>query len=77
MAQFSVNPERCDPYKNFKFRVKWDSRYVAGVSEATQPISECSISPETFRSCRSVFLFLNWGKFYLTSYPLTAGGKVG
>jgi phage tail-like protein len=33
MAQFSVNPERFDPYKNFKFRVKWDGRYVAGVSK--------------------------------------------
>jgi phage tail-like protein len=34
MAQFSVNvdPQRFDPYKNFKFRVKWDGRYVAGVS---------------------------------------------
>jgi phage tail-like protein len=35
MAQFSVNvqPQRFDPYKNFKFRVKWDSKYVAGVSK--------------------------------------------
>ena len=32
MAQFSVNPHRFDPYKNFKFRVKWDGKYVAGVS---------------------------------------------
>ncbi len=31
MAQFRVNAERFDPYKNFKFRVKWDGRYVAGV----------------------------------------------
>ena len=31
--QFSVNPQRFDPYKNFKFRVKWDSKYVAGVSK--------------------------------------------
>ena len=29
---FSVNPARRDPYKNFKFRVKWDGRYVSGVS---------------------------------------------
>src|SRR5215470_4544952 len=35
MAQFSVNPERFDPYKNFKFRVKWDGRYVAGISKVT------------------------------------------
>src|SRR5256885_3757724 len=33
MAQFSVNPTRFDPYKNFKFRVKWDGRYVAGISK--------------------------------------------
>lgn len=33
MAQFSVNPTRFDPYKNFKFRVKWDGRYVAGMSK--------------------------------------------
>jgi len=35
MAQFSVNVERFDPYKNFKFRVKWDGRYVAGVSKVS------------------------------------------
>jgi phage tail-like protein len=33
MAKFSVNTNRFDPYKNFKFRVKWDGRYVAGVSK--------------------------------------------
>src|SRR5437763_4789523 len=33
MAQFSVNPQRFDPYKNFKFRIKWDGRYVAGISK--------------------------------------------
>jgi phage tail-like protein len=37
MAQFSVNvqPQRFDPYKNFKFRIKWDNRYVAGVSKVS------------------------------------------
>ncbi len=33
MATFSVNTYRLDPYKNFKFRVKWDGKYVAGVSK--------------------------------------------
>ena len=33
MAEFVVNSQRFDPYKNFKFRVKWDGRYVAGVSK--------------------------------------------
>jgi phage tail-like protein len=31
MAQFSVNVQRFDAYKNFKYRVKWDGRYVAGI----------------------------------------------
>jgi len=33
MAQFSANPQRHDPYKNFKFRCKWDGKYVAGISK--------------------------------------------
>ena len=33
MTEFPVNPTRFDPYKNFKFRVKWDGQYVAGVSK--------------------------------------------
>jgi phage tail-like protein len=33
MAQFSVNPQRFDPYKNFKFRIKFGTDYVAGVSK--------------------------------------------
>ena len=35
MAQFSVNAQRFDPYKNFKFRVKFGEspNYVAGVSK--------------------------------------------
>ena len=35
MAQFVVNQGRLDPYKNFKFRLKWDGRYVAGVSKVS------------------------------------------
>ncbi len=41
MAQFPVNSTRLDPYKNFKFRVKWASQpsaplqYVAGISKVT------------------------------------------
>jgi phage tail-like protein len=35
MAQFSVNAQRFDPYHNFKFRLKWDGRYVAGVSKVS------------------------------------------
>ncbi len=35
MAEFPVNPTRYDPYKNFKFRVKWDGQYVAGISKVS------------------------------------------
>ncbi|HSS48473.1 MAG TPA: phage tail protein [Thermoanaerobaculia bacterium] len=34
MAQFTKNTQRFDPYKNFKFRIKWDGKYVAGVCKA-------------------------------------------
>ena len=33
MPPFTTNAQRFDPYKNFKFRVKWDGRYVAGISK--------------------------------------------
>ncbi|MDQ3690911.1 MAG: phage tail protein [Chloroflexota bacterium] len=35
MPQFAVNPNRFDPYKNFKFRVKWDGRFVAGITRVS------------------------------------------
>jgi phage tail-like protein len=37
MAQFSVNAERFDPYKNFKFRVFWENSTtpVAGISKVS------------------------------------------
>jgi len=35
MAEFTANPQRFDPYKNFKFRLKWDGKYVAGVSKVS------------------------------------------
>ena len=35
MPQFTVNATRFDPYKNFKFRLKWDGKYVAGISKVT------------------------------------------
>jgi len=31
--EFTVNAGRHDPYKNFKFKVMWDGRYVAGISK--------------------------------------------
>src|SRR3954471_15489289 len=35
MPEFSVNTDRFDPYQNFRFRVKWDGRYVAGVQKVS------------------------------------------
>ncbi len=35
MAIFPANPSRLDPYKDFKFRLKWDGRFVAGVSKVS------------------------------------------
>jgi hypothetical protein len=33
MAQSAMNNPRFDPYKNFKFRVKWDGRDVVGINK--------------------------------------------
>lgn len=35
MPAFVTNPARVDPYKNFKFRLKWDGKYVAGISKVS------------------------------------------
>ena len=33
MAKLRANVPRFDPYKNFNFRVKWEGRFVAGVTK--------------------------------------------
>jgi phage tail-like protein len=45
--QFPVNTSRFDPYKNMKFRIKWDGRYVAGVSKVSA--LKKSTEPNTHR----------------------------
>ena len=35
MAEFTVNTTRFDPYKNFKFKLKWDGQYIAGISKVS------------------------------------------
>ena len=59
--QFPANIHRFDPYKNMKFRIKWDGKYVAGVSKisalkrTTEPVthreggdpSHARVSPTT------------------------------
>ena len=33
--EFKVNSTRYDPYKNYRFHVKWNGRYVAGISKVS------------------------------------------
>lgn len=35
MTEFSVNTHRLDPYKNFKFRVMWDAKYIPGITKVS------------------------------------------
>jgi len=35
MPKFTVNTNRFDPYHNFKFKLKWDGQYVAGLSKCS------------------------------------------
>jgi phage tail-like protein len=35
MAQFTVNTHRFDPYKTYKFRLKMDGQYIAGLSKCS------------------------------------------
>jgi phage tail-like protein len=62
--QFTVNASRFDPYKNMKFRVKWDGKYVAGISKvsalkrSTEPVTHREGGdPSTSRVSPSVWKF--------------------
>jgi phage tail-like protein len=33
MAKFTVNATRFDPYLGFRFKIKWDGKYVAGLNK--------------------------------------------
>jgi len=62
--QFPVNAHRFDPYKNMKFRIKWDGRYVAGVSKISALKRSTEVvthreggDPSTSRVSPSVFKF--------------------
>ena len=35
MSRISPNAPRFDPYRNYKFRIRWDGRHVAGVSKVS------------------------------------------
>ena len=62
--QFPVNTTRFDPYKNMKFRIKWDGKYVAGVSKisalkrSTEPVTHREGGdPSTSRVSPSIWKF--------------------
>ncbi len=64
MPEFSVNTHRFDPYKNYKFRIKWDGKYVAGVSKisalkrSTEPVTHREGGdPSTSRVSHSTWKF--------------------
>ena len=42
-AEFPANPQRLDPYKNFKFRLKWDGQYIAGISKVSPLIRDTAV----------------------------------
>ena len=33
MPKFTVNSTRFDPYLGFRFKIKWDGQYVAGLNK--------------------------------------------
>jgi phage tail-like protein len=35
MAKFTANAQRYDPYRNFKFKIKIDNQYVAGLNKCS------------------------------------------
>jgi phage tail-like protein len=43
MDQLSTDPQRVDPYKNFKFRLSWEGRHVAGFSEVSGLTEDISV----------------------------------
>lgn len=64
IPSFPVNTHRFDPYKNFKFRIKWDGKYVAGVSNisalkrSTEPVTHREGGdPSTSRTSPSTWTF--------------------
>lgn len=62
--QFPVNTHRFDPYKNMKFRIKWDGKYVAGVSKISALKRSTEVvehreggDPSTSRKSASIWKF--------------------
>src|SRR5918911_910191 len=68
MAQFSVNAGRFDPYKNFKFQVKWDGRYVAGGSEVSLKDFRKDVIIEVYNEAGQVVLGYKVFRCWVSEY---------
>jgi phage tail-like protein len=45
MAKFTVNSTRFDPYLGFRFKIKWDGQYVAGLSKCSALKRTTEVTP--------------------------------
>jgi len=45
VPKFTVNTDRFDPYLNFKFKVKWDGQYVAGLNKCSALKKTTEVTP--------------------------------
>jgi phage tail-like protein len=45
MPKFTVNSDRFDPYLGFKFKIKWDGKYVAGLSKCSALKKSTEVTP--------------------------------
>ena len=86
MAGFAVSTQQLNPYKNFKFRVKWVARYVAGFSKVStlklgnEPMDyrECgagSSSLKTPGQIKSGAITLEYGVTYDTEFVKWASSQ--
>ena len=90
MAEFSVNAQRFDPYKGYMFRVKWDGKYVAGLSKmgalkrTTDPVAHREggdpaherKSPGKTHYDAVLLERIEWGNFHGFVTGLKTGGKL-
>lgn len=72
MAKFTVNAKRVDPYRNFKFRVKIDNIYVAGLNKCS-PLKKMTEMVEWYESGNPSTPFKLPGKTKYDPITLSAG----
>ena len=72
MAKFTANPERVDPYRNFKFRVKIGTRYVAGLNKCSS-LKKTTEKVDWYESGNPSTPFRLPGKTSYEAITLTAG----